>query len=241
MNVEESMRSILGALAASTLLAAPIAAVAAEKSFDLPPFTGISISSGIDAVVIVGDAAQSVVASSPRQEELDDLKVEVRDGRLHVWRDFNLFGIFDFGAEPQTIVTIAAPELTSASADSGADIGVTGVSGDAVSLNASSGSDIDARAAAGTSFDLNASSGANLTVEGTCQSARIVASSGASLRADRLLCADVDANASSGSDIDAHASGAFKGNASSGSDISVAGNPAGREVETSSGADINFD
>ncbi len=234
------MKSILGALAATAMLAAPVGAVAAEKSFDLPPFTGITISSGIDAVVTVGDAAQSVVASSPRPEEVEDLKIEVRDGRLHVWRDFNLFGIFDFGAEPLTTVIIAAPELTSVSADSGADIDVTGVSGDAVSLNASSGSDIDARAAAGTSFDLNASSGANLSVEGTCQSARIVASSGASLRADRLLCTDVDANASSGSDIDAHATGSFTGNASSGSDISVAGNPAGREVETSSGADISF-
>jgi hypothetical protein len=234
------MRAKISALLVSAMIVAPAAAMAAEKTYDLPPFTAISISSGVNAVVTVGGTAQSVVASSSRPEDIADLKVEVKDGRLSVWRDFNLFDIFDFGAEPQTLVTIAAPELNAATADAGADIDVTGLSGDAVKLNASSGADIDALAAAGGSFELNASSGANLSVEGSCQSARIVASSGSSLRADRLLCTDVDADASSGSDIDAFASGSFKGNASSGADISVAGNPAGREVNTSSGADISF-
>jgi hypothetical protein len=234
------MRAKISALLASAVLMAPAAATAAEKTYDLPAFTAISISSGVNAVVTVGGTTQTVTASSSRPEDIADLKVEVKDGRLSVWRDFNLFDIFDFGAEPQTTVTIAVPELNAATADAGADVDVTGLAGDAVKLNASSGSDIDARAAAGGSFDLNASSGANLSVEGTCQSAKIVASSGASLRADRLLCTDVDANASSGSDIDAYASGSFKGEASSGSDISVAGNPTGREASTSSGADISF-
>jgi hypothetical protein len=84
------------------------------------------------------------------------------------------------------------------------------------------------------------SSGSNLSVDGTCQSARVVASSGASLRADRLLCTDVDANASSGANADVHASGSFKGEASSGSDITVYGKPASQEVNTSSGADISI-
>jgi hypothetical protein len=138
------------------------------------------------------------------------------------------------------VITISVPALSAATADSGADVDVTGMSGDGVTLNTSSGARIVARAAAGRSYDLNASSGSNLSVEGTCQSARVVVSSGANVRADRLLCTDVDANASSGADANLYASGSFKGEASSGSDIKVYGNPANQQVNTSSGADINI-
>jgi hypothetical protein len=109
------------------------------------------------------------------------------------------------------VITISVPALTAANADSGADVEVSGMSGDAVTLNASSGARINARAATGASYDLNASSGSNLSVEGTCGQARVVVSSGAAVRADRLLFIDVDANASSGADADVHAGGSFKG------------------------------
>jgi hypothetical protein len=231
-----TMRAALAAL----MITVPLGAAAAEKTYDLPPFTGITISSGIDAVVTVGGTTQSVVATSPRPEELEDLQIEVTNGRLRAWRDWNLFDVFNFGDETQTVITISVPALTAANADSGADIDVTGISGDAVTLNASSGARINARAAVGKSYDLNASSGSNLSVEGTCDSAKVGVSSGATVRADRLLCTDVDANASSGSNADVHASGSFMGEASSGSDITVHGRPASQQVDTSSGADISI-
>jgi hypothetical protein len=236
------MLFVTRAAVAALLVGVPMSAAGAEKIFDLPPFSAISISSGIDAVVTVtAGAAQSVVATSPRQEEIDELQLEVRDGRLHAWTDWNLLELFDFAdGDRQTVITISVPALSAATADSGADIDVSGIGGDAVTLNASSGSDIDARAAAGKVYDLNASSGARLNVEGTCVSATIVVSSGATARADRLLCADVDANASSGSDADVYTSGSFKGEASSGSDVTVYGSPTSTEVNSSSGGDIHI-
>lgn len=227
-------------LGAAFYVAASTTAFAASKTFDLAPFTAIEISSGINAVVTVG-GTQSVVADSPSQEELDRMLVEVRDGKLHAWIDWDLFDLLDFGdSERQVTITISVPALEAASADSGSDVQVTGISGENIRLNASSGADLTVMKASGGSFDLNSSSGSDLEVEGTCESAVVNASSGSDLNADRLICADVDVNASSGSSIEVHATTSLKANASSGGSITVFGKPADVDEEESSGGDVDF-
>ncbi len=232
-------RIALAAIVASM----PFAVLGAEKTFDLPTFTGIEISSGIDAVVTVTPGAtQSVVVTSPHQEEIDELKVEVTGGTLKAYTDFNLFDLFDFvQGDRQTVVTITVPALASASANSGSDIALSGIGGDVVTLNSSSGSDLTVTGATGKSYDIDSSSGSDLSVEGTCESARINSSSGSNVRADKLLCLNVDANASSGSDADVYASESVKAEASSGSDLTVYGKPKQTEINSSSGADIHID
>jgi hypothetical protein len=229
----------LAAAAALAAAFAPAAALAASKAFDLGPFTQIEISSGIDAIVTVG-GTQSITAESPRQEEIDELIVEVKDGKLHAYRDWSIFDIFSFG-ERQTKLTIAVPALSSVSADSGSDVDVTGITGDAVTLRSSSGADLNIKAATAKHYDADVSSGAGLDIDGTCESAKLNASSGADLNAEKLLCADVDANASSGSDLEAYASVSIKANASSGSDLKVHGKPPTVQQDASSGADISID
>jgi hypothetical protein len=204
------------------------------------PFIEIEISSGISAIVTVG-GAQSVVAESPRQEELEELIIEVSGGKLRAYRDWNLLDLFDWGpGDRPTTITISVRKLTAANANSGADVEVTGMSGDAIRLNSSSGADLTAKAVSGRSFDLNASSGADLTVDGSCERAEVNASSGSDLRAEKLLCESVDANASSGASADVHASASLKANASSGGNIDVYGKPATVDQETSSGGDIEL-
>jgi hypothetical protein len=229
------------AVAAVLCLAAPATALAASKTFDVEPFTAIEISSGIDAIVTVGGATQSVVAESPKQEELDELIVEVRDGKFHAHTDRDFFDLFDWAeSDRQTRITITVPALTAAEANSGADIDVSGISGDSVRLASSSGADLEATAVSGKSFDLNSSSGADLTVAGTCESARVDVSSGSDLHADKLLCADVEANASSGSDAEVYASASIRANVSSGASIDVYGKPATVEDEVSSGGEVRL-
>lgn len=227
------------AFAAVVLLAMAGPASAASKTFEFGPFTSIDISSGLDAVVTVG-GEPSVTAEAPTQEEIDELMIEVRDGTLRAWVDWNLFDLFQLGETRNTKLTITVPSLTRASASSGADVEVTGISGDAISLEASSGADLDVREAAGTAFDLESSSGADLSVEGTCARAEADSSSGSELHAERLLCADVNVNASSGADAEVHASASVNAEASSGSDIRIHGNPAEVEREASSGAEIEL-
>jgi hypothetical protein len=213
-------------------------AAAAEASFDLPPFTGIDISSGIDAVVSVG-GAQSVRAESPNQDQLDELVVEVRDGTLTAGTDWNLLDLLFFG-DRQIKLHVTVPSLERASSSSGANVQVTGLTADTAVLNASSGADLDLVGAAAAHFDIDVSSGADLNVEGSCETANAGSSSGATLRAERLTCAEVEIDVSSGADADVFASDAVTANASSGGDIIVHGNPPAVEQEASSGGEVDI-
>jgi hypothetical protein len=225
-------------IAAGVMVLAATASQAESRTYDLDAFTAVDISSGINAEIAVG-GAQTVRAESPYVEELDELIIEVRDGKLSARTDWSILDFFSFG-ERQITLFITVPALDSAEASAGADIEVSGMSGDAVRLNASSGADIDAKAAAGKSFRIDVSSGADITIDGACGIAEVDASSGATLRAEDLECADVDVNASSGATARIFAGTSVKANASSGADIEVHGRPAKVEEEESSGGDVDI-
>lgn len=219
----------------------PAAASAADRTYDLPEFTAVDISSGIDAQITVG-GTQSIAATARDEAELDELKIDVQDGTLKVWRDWDLFSLLDsLGDDTETRLVIAVPTLTSANADSGSDVAVSGMSGDAISLEASSGADLHATDIRAVSIDVNASSGSDLQANGTCTTLAVNVSSGSNADLEDLACTDADVNASSGSDVELRASGSLKANASSGADISVRGNPATRDIEESSGGGVDFE
>lgn len=232
------MKYLAIAALAAGLITAPAAALAASRTFELEAFTAVDISSGINAEITVGPA-QSVRAESPRQDELDELIVEVRNGKLTARTDWNLLELFTLG-DRQTTLFITVPALVSAEASSGASVDVTGIAGDEVTLESSSGADIDARAAAGKTFKLEVSSGAGIDVEGACGNARARLSSGATLDAEGLECTDVEVEASSGATARIFASASVKAEASSGAAIEVHGRPAKVEQDQSSGGDIEL-
>lgn len=232
------MHNVLTAALLAAVTLAPGMVLAANASYDLPPFTGIDISSGIDATVTVG-GEQTVRASSPRQGELDELIIEVRDGVLVAKTDWNLLG-FLFADDRQLRLEVNVPSLERAEASAGADVDVTGVGGDLIRLSASSGADLNVGDAAGGRFHIEVSSGADLHVDGTCEQAEIEVSSGATLQAQGLTCADVGIELSSGADAEIFAGERLTAEVSSGGDIVVHGDPAEREAETSSGGDIDY-
>ena len=225
------------AVSAAFLLATP--AFAETRTIELPPFTALDVSSGIDAVVKVG-GPQSVTAEATDKRMLDDLQLKVENGTLKAYIDWSLFDLFSFGHNGIKL-TIAVPSLTRVEASAGADIDADGVTGDALSFNSSSGADLRLTAVAGKSIALNASSGANIKADGTCETGKANASSGSDIEVADLLCATMDANASSGSDLEVHASKSVKANASSGSDLTVVGNPADVKQESSSGGDVRME
>lgn len=232
------MHTLLQTAAVAALLATvPASAFAASKTFEVEPFTAIEISSGIDARVTTGGTL-SVVGEAPDEGQLSELKVEVSGGKLRAFVDWNLLG---FLMPDKTLkLTVTVPELNSVSADSGADVVVTGVTGTVVTLGASSGANLSVTGATGKQYEIGSSSGAGLAVEGTCESAAIEASSGATLRADELLCQTIRAEASSGATADVFASAGAKLEASSGATLNVAGKPASVEQDASSGGSVNI-
>ncbi|KQU92975.1 head GIN domain-containing protein [Devosia sp. Root105] len=229
---------LAAASAALLLLAAP--ALAESRTVDLPAFTALDISSGIDAIVTVG-GTQSITAEAKDKRLLDDLQLKVEGTTLKAYYDWSFFDIFTFGDRDQIKLTITVPALSKLEASAGSDVVATGVTGDALEFGVSSGADLSLSGVAGKSIDLDASSGAGLKVEGTCVDGKANASSGSDLDAEDLLCATMDANASSGSDLEVYASKSIKANASSGSDLSIYGNPAEVDQEASSGSDIKLE
>ncbi|HEY9009834.1 MAG TPA: head GIN domain-containing protein [Devosia sp.] len=229
-----------GAIALVTL--APAMGLAAERTYDLPAFTAIDISSGIDAEVTVG-GTQSIKATAPDESHLDELKIDVQNGTLKVWRDWDLdlFSLFEGLGDPKTKLTIAVPALTSAAASAGSDVDVSGMSGEAISIEASSGAELKATDLRAVSINANASSGSDLSANGTCATVTVNASSGADIDFEDLACTDATVNASSGSDVELHANGALKAEASSGSDIKVRGTPKTTEIEESSGGRVDLE
>jgi hypothetical protein len=253
------MRIYAGLMAAMTLALMAGPAVSAQKTIELPPFTSIHLTSGIDANVKVG-GTQSIEASAPDAGVLDEMKIRVVNGELEAWFDWSIFDIFPSN-ERNVVLTITVPDLEGVQASAGSDIDVTGMAGDSLELEASSGARIDAAGVTGDSVALEASSGArinatgisgkaisietssgaNIEVEGSCTSASVEVSSGSDIDAKDLQCEDVSATASSGADTSVFASKSVVADASSGGNITVHGSPALVDNETGSGGDVTIE
>jgi hypothetical protein len=226
--------------AVALLLTTPGLGLAADRTYnDLAPFTAIQIASGIDALVTVGPA-QSVAATAPNAADLDEIKIEVRDGTLKIWRDWDIFDIFGDMGDRQARFTITAPKLDSAEASSGADVEVSGLSGESVWIEASSGADLDATDIQATNVEVDVSSGADVTANGTCTKLEVDVSSGADANLGNLHCTEGEAEGSSGSDATIHVGSTLRAKASSGSDITVKGKPTTTKIDESSGGTITF-
>lgn len=226
------------AFAALAIIANP--AFAAEKTIELPAFTAVDISSGIDAEITVG-GTQSIVAESPDPGIIDRMQIRIVGSELQAWFDWNFLDLFSLGIDRSIKLTISVPELVQAEASAGADIVVSGMTGDALDLEASSGSDLKASGIAGGTVSVSASSGANLDATGTCTTGSFEASSGADIDAEELLCTDAGVEVSSGANAEIFATGSVNAEASSGADVTVHGAPKQVDSETSSGGDVTVE
>ena len=242
------MRSTIAIMAAAAGLLISTAAYADSKTYELSGFDKIDVATGLDAVVKLGDAF-SVTATSGSGQALENLQLNVTDGVLvarfdRSFLDFiisgGLVGMLLSNGNALTI-EVTMPALSGVDASSGADVRIQSLVAEQLSVNASSGANIDVADAKLGTVQLGSSSGADIDISGTAESVDVEASSGAGVDAEKLIAANVTANASSGASLSVHATASIKAEASSGGDVDVSGNPAAREVDSSSGGDVNFD
>lgn len=234
------MHRLVGAAALAALIAVlPTAATAESRTYDVDSFTEIEISSGIDATIAIGET-QSVEAEATDAVRLDELIVEVSNGRLHARFDWDVLDLFSFGDAGRVRVTVTVPAIEAIESNSGADVVATGITGDRLDLASSSGADLEARDIAVETVVLESSSGADLDVSGTCTSARAETSSGANIDARDLVCETVEVEASSGADAAVHATQSVRAEASSGGNIDIHGAPAEVRTDESSGGDVTL-
>ncbi len=223
-------------------------ALAQSRDFDLDGFDKVDIATGLDARVTLAETF-SVRAESRSSDALDNLQLSVEGGVLVAriessFLDFILSGglvgmLFNSGNAVTLDITL--PALTAATASSGADISLKAIAADNLKLDASSGADIVLEDARLRQLDASASSGSDIEVSGTAETVNLDASSGSDIDAEELEAKTGNLQASSGANISAHLAEQVRAQASSGADIEVAGNPRQRDVDASSGGEVNFE
>lgn len=240
-------RTLAIATAATAGLVLGTAAFAQSADYDLDGFDRVDIATELDARITQGDSF-SVTAESRSQDALDNLELSVDGGVLSArfeqsFLDFIISGglVGQLLSSGNAItINITVPALAGVTASSGADVNVVAVTSERLELDASSGADIAVTDAVLGQAILGSSSGSGIEITGTADSVEANASSGSEIDADDLVSDTAVAEASSGADVSVHATTRIKAGASSGGDIEVRGNPAERDVDASSGGDVNF-
>lgn len=232
------MKRLAIAALAAPLIIFPTVAFTESKTFDVATFHGVDVAAGIHAIV-AGGTPLSVVADTANARDFDDLRVEVRGGILHVWREWSLGDLFNWN-RPNITVTIGTEVLDSVEASSGALIEAKGIVGEDIRLGASSGANIRADKIEGLSYEIETSSGARIEASGLCTTAKVESSSGASVAARSLDCKTATVGVSSGASIELAVREKLTAEASSGGSVTIYGRPSVDRLESSSGGSVNF-
>ncbi len=217
------------------------------------PFSGISVSGGIKVNFTQGNNQSIIVDTDPDKQKY--VMTEVKNGILMISVDYKKDLNFK-----KLLVTVEAPELTSAKVSSGSLFsGLNIINANDFALEVSSGANLNADLnvknttnldiSSGSSvtldvrtnnFQFEGSSGSSATIRGNSQNTTIKTSSASSCNAQNLISKNGNAVASSGSTIKINATENLTGTASSGASIRYAGNPTNvtKDAKMSSGGTI---
>jgi hypothetical protein len=232
------IRSVLySALSLLALGALPTAALAETRVIDLGTFTSAAFESSLSAKIAVG-GEQSVTIEGNNPADLDDIRFEIVNGELRVWRDMDFWDYLAFRGDAVT-VTITVPELDGIAARGASGVEAVGITGDALNVEVSSASIVVIRDVDVSTAAIQVTSAGKLMITGESQTARIETSSAGIIGARGFEVVDIDIEASSGSQMVVFASGLVTADASSGAIIEIAGNPLHVDDEESTGADVN--
>lgn len=226
----------LGVAFAASLFAAPV--FAESQSFDFVGFDQISITAGIEAVIVSGPEF-SIVAEAQNTRILRKLDIEMRGDTLYIDRTSRLRDqVFDRNS--QISLTITLPNLSEIIVSSGVDAQVSGQFGDDFSGYASRNASLKIEGLDAGTIDLSAASGASVDVTGSCRFLDVSASGAAAVGAEGLICETVGVSSSSGAFAAIFASEALDSSTSSGGSIDVYGAPAKTDISNSTGGNTNM-
>lgn len=235
------MKTHILAAGSAILIAGCVSAVAAPafaetKSYDLPVFTSLDVSSGLEVEFTTG-GAQSVIAANDNGA-WDKLDVSVKNGELKLKRKSTTMS---WRAPKEKFkITVSAATINGVETASGSSVRGSGVTGDEVVIDSSSGSDVHITDIDAGSLEIDASSGSTLNISGTCQSVTVDSGSGSSVRAADMVCLYATVDASSGSSVSITATQSVTAEASSGASVKVSGDPLNTDVEKSSGGSVKI-
>ncbi len=194
-------------------------------------FDAISISTGISARLITGEASEVIVESDENLQEM--IITEVEDGVLKVYSKGNIWG------RSTRKVYIKMPRVESISSQSGSNVkSEYPISASDLMLSSSSGSRIDVELNA-KFVDADVSSGSSIILKGSADQIKADASSGSSINGRALTAEEAELDVSSGASIRVDVSKFLKASASSGGSIRYTGSPDQISESSSSGGSVS--
>ncbi len=196
------------------------------------PFGAISVSAGLEVILTQDSVVKVIVEADDNLQKI--IKTEVSNGELKIYPKERISS-----CEAKKIF-VTFKTIHSLEASSGSDVtSKMELKMPSLQLSVSSGANIDL-ALAVKNLNADGSSGGNVRLTGSAESFEIEGSSGANMKAKDLQTKTCNAGASSGANLKVNVTDKISAQASSGGNIEVKGNPKERNVQKSSGGNVDF-
>jgi hypothetical protein len=198
----------------------------------LESFTSISVSAGLE-VILSQDSIPKVIVEADSNLQ-DIIKTEVSGGELKIFPKQRISS-----CESKKIF-VTFKTIQGVEASSGSDVkSKVELKLQSLQLSVSSGANVDVKLGV-SKLTVNGSSGANVDLAGNTEILDVDGSSGSNIKAKELQSKSCNAGASSGANLKLFVSEKINAQASSGGNIKVAGNPKERNIQKSSGGNVDF-
>lgn len=212
--------SLATAAGAALVLASAVSSAAHAKRVEeprkLPSFSKVEASGSSDVIIKVGPKQTVVVHAE--DDEIDEIKTEVDNGELKIWRKSSRH--LSFGNHSARIV-ITVPALTRLVSQGSGDASVANMKAKKFRLIQQGSGDVD--------------------ITGTCDEIDITSQGSGDLESARLNCARIEANlrGSGDMDLDAVKSTTFELDAVGSGDVTVKGSCQDFELDHKASGDVD--
>ena len=198
----------------------------------LASFEAVSVSAGLEVILSQDSVAKVIVEADSNLQEI--IKTEVSNGELKIYPKKRI----SMCEAKRILVTIK--NIHSVEASSGAEVkSKAELKMPFLQISVSSGANIELKLAA-TKLNVEGSSGGNINLSGTTETLDVDGSSGTNIKAKDLQSKTCKAGASSGANLKIYVTEKINAQASSGGNIKITGNPKERDVQKSSGGNVDF-
>lgn len=200
------------------------------ESRPVSDFHAVSIGSGIEAKVTLGDRPSLLLEGD--ENLLPLLEVKLEGGRLTLGSTKSL-------RPSQTIrATLVTPRLDAVDASGGSQVEAPATASPRFTLGASGGSKVTIAGVDSADLVVDGSGGSTLKVTGRANRLTVEASGGSKVLAATLPTTDATVDASGGSRVELSVTHEVKGEASGGSTLALKGAPQIRNIERSGGSRV---
>lgn len=203
-----------------------------RKERQVATFGAISTSAGLEVILTQDSVVRVIVEADDNLQEI--IKTEVSNGELKIYPKQRISRCL------AKKVYVTFKTIHSLEASSGSEIvSKMELKMPSLQVSVSSGANIDLSLSV-KNLNADGSSGGNLKLTGSAENFEVEGSSGTNIKAKDLQTKTCNAGASSGANLKVNATEKISAQASSGGNIKVMGNPKERNIQKSSGGNVDF-